>query len=115
MTDHRHTRHSLLPAVILAASLSAPAWTQESGTDESGGLKLPADIAAESESEGVAANEKYTVREWRIGGRLERVTVYRDNNITEVYENREVDSMWLTEEKELGEIPNMRRWTIGSW
>ncbi len=115
MPDIRHTRHSPLAAVILAAILSAPAWSQDAGTDSPDGLKLPADIASGTEPAGVAANENYTVREWRIGGRLERVTVFRDNHLTEVYENREVDSMWLTEEKELGEIPNMRRWTIGSW
>ena len=115
MSEIRHTKHFLLTAFILAAVLSLPAWSQQTGGDTREGLKLPADIASGTEPEGVAEIEKYTVREWRIGGRLERVTVYRDNNLTEVYENREVDSMWLTEEKELGEIPNLRRWTIGSW
>lgn len=111
MSEYRHPKHSLLAAALLAAVLVVPAWSQQDETDSEDELKLPADIAAESAAE----KPRYTVREWRIGGRLERVTVYRDNNLTEVYENREVDSMWLSEEKELGETPNLRRWTIGSW
>jgi hypothetical protein len=72
------------------------------------GLELPDDIAE-------AAQPRYTIEERRIGSRLERVTVHRNNGLDEVYENREVDSMWASEEKELGEVPNVRRWTIGSW
>lgn len=97
-------------------------------TDE---LKLPEDIAARSalgDSEKDVGSEvsdpdaitfddnrKYYIEERRIGGRLERVTVRRRNGLDEVYENPEVDSMWVTEEKELGELQNVRRWTIGSW
>ncbi len=59
--------------------------------------------------------EKYTIQEQRVGGRLERITIYHHNRLTETYENSAVDSMWLSAEKELGEMPNVRRWIIGSW
>jgi len=46
---------------------------------------------------------------------LEQVTVRRKNGPDGVYKNPNVDSMWVTEDKELGEVQNVRRWTIGSW
>lgn len=98
-------------------------------SQETEGLKLPEDIAAragqettDQESEESSAGElslsddrKYLIEERRVGGRLERVTVRRKNGLDEVYENPNVDSMWVTEDKELGEVQNVRRWTIGSW
>ncbi|MGI9318213.1 MAG: hypothetical protein ACR2QW_12860 [bacterium] len=98
---------------------------------ETEGLKLPEDIAERSalgnenevseaetqDADSLSLNEdrKYLIEERRIGGRLERVTVRRKNGLDEVYENPNVDSMWITEDKELGEVQNVRRWTIGSW
>ena len=61
------------------------------------------------------AKPKYTIEERRIGTRLERVTVHRNNGIDETYEIRKVDSMSANEANELGEVPNVRRWTLGSW
>ena len=58
---------------------------------------------------------KYTIEERRIGTRLERLTVHRNNGIDETYEVRKADSMSANEENELGEMPNVRRWTLGSW
>ena len=58
---------------------------------------------------------KYTIEERRIGSRLERLTVHRNNGIDETYEVRKADSMSANEENELGEMPNVRRWTLGSW
>lgn len=114
--------------VISTYLLLIPSFLQ---AQQSEGLKLPEDIAAKSgegvtdgetdsgvtseEQEAIADDRKYFIEERRVGGRLERVTVYRKNGLNEVYENPNVDSMWGTEEKELGEVPNVRRWTIGSW
>ena len=83
-------------------------------SDQSGGLKLPEDIAAR-EAAAEASSRNIQIEESRIAGKLQRVTVRRQNGIDEIYENENVDSMWLSEEKELGDLPNVRRWTIGSW
>jgi hypothetical protein len=102
-----------ISAMVISLWMAPVAWS-----DETTGLKLPEDIAAResgSDSESVKPVSKYSIEESRIGGRLERVTVRRSNGFDEVYENKEVDSMWATEEKELGEVPNMRRWTLGTW
>lgn len=119
---------TLLLTVFSAYLLLTPSFLQ---AQQSEGLKLPEDIAAKSgrgvtdgetdsgvtneEQEAIADDRKYFIEERRIGGRLERVTVYRKNGLNEVYENPNVDSMWATEEKDLGEVQNVRRWTIGSW
>ena len=98
-------------AMVIIMCLSAPSWSQE--TNE---LKLPEDIAGRTQSSAQDdENIKFQIEERRISGRLERVTVTRKNGLDEVYENREIDSMWLTEENQLGDVPNVRRWTLGSW
>ena len=102
-----------MTVVTVALGLTPLAWAEQGG-----GLKLPEEIAAraaQDESESVDPNKKFEIEERRIGGRLERVTVHRSNGIDEVYENREVNSMWLTEENQLGDVPNVRRWTLGTW
>lgn len=86
----------------------APVYADEASQT----LQLPQDLA-EKANQGVTP--KYTVEERRIGDRLDQITVRREGGIDEIYENTEVDSLWGTEDKELGETQNMRRWTIGSW
>ncbi len=119
---------TLLLTVIAVYLLLIPGFLQ---AQQSEGLKLPEDIAEKSgkgvtdgefdsgvtseQQEAIADDRKYFIEERRVGGRLERVTVYRKNGLNEVYENPNVDSMWVTEDKELGEVQNVRRWTIGSW
>ena len=99
--------------LILSASLlltTAVTHAQESSPVE---LKLPDDLAdnlAESPSKTGVAYEEY-----RVGGRLERVTVTHKNGITEVYKNNRGDTLWNAQENEIGEIPNMREWVIGTW
>jgi hypothetical protein len=117
-----------LLAAISVYLLLIPGFLQ---AQQSEGLKLPEDITAKAgagvtdeetdlgitneEQEAIADDRKFFIEERRVGGRLERVTVYRKNGLNEVYENPNVDSMWVTEDKELGEVQNVRRWTIGSW
>ncbi len=82
-------------------------------------LRLMADSATTTESNTGADMEvkpgAYMVEEFVVGNRLDRITVYRTNRFTEVYENTGGNSMWLNEEEELGETPNIRRWIIGRW
>ncbi|MBX2869420.1 MAG: hypothetical protein KTR18_12130 [Acidiferrobacterales bacterium] len=98
--------------VILCAcgvfAVSSPGFTDEANQS----LKLPEDLA-EKATQGVPP--KYEIEERRIGDRLDRITVRREDGIDETYENTEVDSLWGTADKELGETQNLRRWTIGTW
>lgn len=64
------------------------------------------------------APQKDRVRQYqerRIGNRLERVTITRTNQFTEIYRNNRADTIWAAEENEIGEVPNMRQWVIGTW
>jgi hypothetical protein len=99
-----------MPALIFLLSIGCSVSAQETEDD---GLKLPEDIAARESTEDTDA--KFQIEESRVGTRLDRVTVRRKNGPDGVYINSELDSMWVTEETELGEVPNVRRWTIGSW
>ena len=62
-----------------------------------------------------AENPPTQHREQRIGGRLERVTITRENGLTETYQNNRPDTIWSAQENELGETPNMRQWIIRTW
>ncbi len=97
-----------LSALFLLLSIGSPV-----GAQETEGLKLPEDIAARAVTED--SDAKFQVEENRIGTRLDRVTVRRKNGPDGIYINSGIDSMWVTEANELGELPNVRRWTIGSW
>lgn len=84
--------------------------------DEPPDLKLPEDMkvaAAPGESAGDKRGLQYF--EQRIGGRLERVTVTRDNGFTETYRNHRADAIWSAPENEIGETANMRQWIIRAW
>ena len=99
---------TLAASVVLISATAGPATAQQAA-----GLELPEDL--QESAQRAAEEPTYTVEERRIGNRLERVTIRRSNGLDEIYENTEVDSMWLTEDKELGQTQNVRRWTIGSW
>lgn len=116
--------------ILLGGIFLAPtAVFNIANSQETEGLKLPEDIAVragqeatdqeseESSAEALSLSDdrKYLIEERRVGGRLEQVTVRRKNGPDGVYKNPNVDSMWVTEDKELGEVQNVRRWTIGSW
>ena len=72
------------------------------------GFELP-DAPASEKNRGIQYQEQ------RIGGRLERVTVTRKNGFTEIYRNNRADTLWSAQENEIGEVPNVRRWVIGTW
>ena len=71
-------------------------------------ILIPPDLTA-------GKNEKFQVEEWRIGGRLERLTVRHKNGITEIYQNQRDDAIWFAHENELGEVQNVRQWRLGGW
>lgn len=58
----------------------------------------------------------YTVLHHWVGGRLDRVTVERDNGIYEVYQNSDsMNNLWNADETELGHKNNVRQWRLGTW
>ena len=75
--------------------------------------KLPGDLVPEQTPAG--QNQSVPYQEYRVGGRLERVTVTRENGFTEIYHNNRTDTVWSAQENELGEVPNMRQWVIRTW
>lgn len=99
-------------ALILTATAMA--------ADDAPGLRLPADLTATSsalpdESAAADAPRGIQYHETHIGGRLERVTITRDNGWTETYRNNRADTIWRAPENEIGENANMRRWVIRAW
>ncbi|MEM7195570.1 MAG: hypothetical protein AAF402_11505 [Pseudomonadota bacterium] len=94
-------------AVASAMFLCSNVLAQES--DQGGGLKLPADLK-------VAPRSDLEIQEFRVGGRLDSVTVrHNSTGITEVYDNDKPGDLWVQEDNELGDVPNVRKWTISSW
>jgi len=53
---------------------------------------------------------------YRVGGRLDRVTVERPSGLPEVYQNNNSrNNLWNADESELGDLQNIRQWRLGSW
>ena len=95
---------SVVPVVFLLAQQPAPADEQPAQP----GLQLP-NAPAPEKSRGIQYQEH------RVGGRLERVTIIRENGFTEIYRNNRADTLWSAQENEIGEVPNMRQWILGTW
>ena len=96
---------SMTTAIIAQEASQQEASQQELEENQ---LLVPVDLT-------IKKNDKYQRQELRIGGRLERVTVYWNNGVTEVYKNERNDTIWNASETELGEIQNVRQWRLGSW
>ncbi len=58
---------------------------------------------------------EFVVEEYRVGGRLERLIVRRDDGVTEIYRNQRNDTLWAADEAEIGDVQNTRQWRIGGW
>jgi hypothetical protein len=101
--------------LLAALLLQGPVVADESGSQQ--GLQMPEGLSMEDNKEESLADDDgdRVVHEYRIGGRLERVTVTRDRGLDETYVNKRNDTLWTAEENELGEVKNVREWTIGSW
>lgn len=98
-----HTMHLDIARLTVAAA--ALAATVAVG-DEPPGLKLPEDLQAGADNRGLQYHEQH------IGGRLERVTITRDNGFTETYRNKRADTIWRAPANEIGETANTRQWII---
>lgn len=101
-------------AIALALVLPAP----PAGAAEAvPGLKLPDDLKAQETAGSAEAAQTRGIqyREQHIGGRLERVTVTRENGFTETYRNNRGDTIWSAPENEIGEALNLRQWIIRAW
>ena len=96
-------------AKFLITGVLALLWAQSpTQADGQPGFELP-DAPAPEKNRGIQYQEQ------RVGGRLERVTVTRENGLTEIYRNNRADTLWSAQENEIGEVPNVRRWVIGTW
>lgn len=102
------TKGVLSLAVFVSMTTAIIAQEASQQESEENQLLVPVDLT-------IKKNDKYQRQELRIGGRLERVTVYWNNGVTEVYKNERNDTIWNASETELGEIQNVRQWRLGSW
>ncbi|MYD75500.1 MAG: hypothetical protein F4244_02555 [Gammaproteobacteria bacterium] len=102
-------RHGCCALALLALACFQPCLAEEQQEiPENEGQPLVEADAEETDS--------YTIVEYRIGGRLDRITVDRDNGLYEVYRNNDLKSnLWNADETELGDIQNVRQWRVGTW
>jgi len=106
-------------AAVTVVAVTVAAMTVAAAADDAG-LQLPADLTAAETAPGQStepadAPRGIQYRETRIGGRLERVTITRENGWTETYRNNRADTIWSAPSSEIGERANMRRWVIRAW
>ena len=87
------------------SSLNLSAQEQQSTEKQ---LLLPDDLE-------VSQRGKDEVEEYRVGGRLERLTIRKNNGFTEVYQNNSNSTLWYSEEENLGDLQNVRQWKLGTW
>ncbi len=104
-------------ASMCAAAFMLLAVSQSLAADELTKEQVAAQVTlAEAAQEPAGdANHSVAYQEHRIGGRLERITITRQSGITEIYRNNRTDTVWSAQENEIGEVPNMRQWIIGTW
>lgn len=100
----------MIGALVLAAALAFA--QQPLSADEQ--AQTP---TGEENADDLATEEKDGIRyeEYRVGGRLEQIIVPRESGLVETYRNKRADTLWAAEENELGEVPNMRQWILGTW
>jgi len=110
---NRLTAGAAALAIVLAVAL-AVATPPAGAAEASPGLKLPDDLKARETADAVPTRG-IQYREHHIGGRLERVTVTRENGFTETYRNDRGDTIWSAPENEIGEALNLRQWIIRAW
>ncbi len=77
-------------------------------TNETIPLLVPEELTIERRGE-------FEIEEYRVGGRLERLVVRRDDGVTEIYRNQRNDTLWSADEAEIGDVQNTRQWRISGW
>ena len=93
-------------SLIAVGLLVSIASAQE--TNEATPSPLPEELTIDQKGE-------FVVEEYRVGGRLERLIVRRDDGVTEIYRNQRNDTLWAADEAEIGDVQNTRQWRIGGW
>ena len=96
----------LIAMGLLASIASAQETSQE--TSESTPLLVSEELTIDRRGE-------FVVEEYRVGGRLERLVVRRDDGVTEIYRNQRNDTLWAADEAGIGDVQNTRQWRIGGW
>lgn len=92
-------------------ALPVTAWAEQDEPDSA----YPPSEQSTQDLAVLPESEQYEVHKEHAGGRLERVTITWDNGITEVYHNKRADSLWASEETELGGAQNVRQWKLFNW
>ena len=105
---------ALFAALLVMCVLTPPAATAQSAQPTQ--AKQAKQTAAQ-QTPGAPGKLRRGVayREYRVGGRLERVVVVHKHGLIETYRNNRADTLWTAAEDALGEVPNMRRWILRSW
>lgn len=101
-------KFGVLCACLLVMPVSA--WSQQDQPES----QYPP-LSQSPENLAIPESDQYEAQKERVGGRLERVTITWHNGITEVYHNRRDDSLWASEETELGDTQNIRQWKVFNW
>ncbi len=103
--------HEIRVFLMVGALVSALAQ-QPISADEQAQEQADAESADDLAAEG---KDGIRYEEHRVGGRLEQIIVPRERGLVETYRNKRTDTLWAAEENELGEVPNMRQWILGTW
>lgn len=98
-------KSTVVKCIMLACFIPITQAQEESATNS---LLIPENLT-------IKQSGKFQFEGLRIGGRLERLTVRHKNGMTEIYQNQRNDSIWFSEENELGEVQNVRQWRFGGW
>ena len=94
-----------MAGAVLTGALLMSAYAEESDDDSAAGPNIKIEVFGDNA----------VIREERIGGRLERVSIERKKGLSETYRNNRPDTLWSGPEDEVGDLPNMRKWVITTW
>ena len=112
-------KSGIAASILLAIAIPVVQAQEQQAQEqvETNQLLVPDDLTIQKRDEaqpgGNVGGLQY--EEVRIGGRLERVTVMHEIGITEIYQNRRDDELWSADERELGDVQNVRQWKLGGW
>jgi len=107
-------RSGAIASILLAFAIPIAQAQEQLETNQ---LLVPEDLTIQTSDEAKPGENGNPPRyeEVRIGGRLERVTVRHQVGITEIYQNRRDDELWSADERELGDVQNVRQWKLSGW
>lgn len=102
----------LFTALMLTGGLVFAADTAPRAADDSA-----EQTATQVNPDGVTVKREAggEVEEYRVGGRLESMTIDRDRGTTDYWYDRRGDSTWEAGKGEVDEKKNLRQWRLGNW